>query len=434
MNGITDFIFELIIASMQIYVLMIFFNAFCQQRFEGLKCAAIMLLSGIFALVINYMYAEDFLYRVLLGTIVAYMVSFAYKLKWGERIIWSLLSVALLWVSELIVTALLFKLFLIDWGSNSNSVMFILGIFLSKVVAVLIVICIRSRLKKKNAPKPPKRSYLVPISLASIAFSFLICFYLQTLQTTVRSVIIVSLVCSTAFTFMNMVVFGVIDQLYLTAEREAELMASKEIINQQTLQYEQLVDSNREITKLRHDYNNFTLGLISEIESGNYQSALSSLYKQLNTLKESSELSKGKDVLHLLINQKSKQAAQKGIMINFDYHELQKIVISPIDMSIVIGNALDNAIEASQMLTDPLRKKIMVQAKVHNDNIVIIIKNNVVENINTDDLRTTKKEKDKHGFGIAGIKQIVQKYEGDVFFICEELVFETRIMMKNVNT
>ena len=185
--------------------------------------------------------------------------------------------------------------------------------------------------------------------------------------------------------------------------------------------------------QLRHDHNNFALGLISEIENGNYGSALNSLYKQVITIKESSDLAQNQGVIHLLIKQKTAKAAKTGIELEFIYHELQKIVISHIDLSIIVGNALDNAIEASQRLTNSQEKKVTVQIKVHNDNIVIIIKNNVVANVDTNNLHTTKREKGRHGFGIASIKQLVEKYEGDVVFTCENLIFETRIMLRNYN-
>ncbi|MGM9642037.1 MAG: GHKL domain-containing protein [Eubacteriales bacterium] len=68
--------------------------------------------------------------------------------------------------------------------------------------------------------------------------------------------------------------------------------------------------------------------------------------------------------------------------------------------------------------------------KIH---IVIIIKNNVVANVDINNLHTTKRERGKHGFGIASIKQLVEKYEGDVAFTCENLIFETRIMLRNCN-
>lgn len=433
MKLLTDIILNTVNAVMMIYVFVFFFKSFCTYRISNLHRFIVVMLASV-AMTLTLLFAENRLLRVPIIVLIALFVSLMFSSKWYNRFLLSLSSIAIPSIAEMLVSLSLSLLFSVSWQENGEGVLFIMGVFLSKIVAILLIIIIRSRINPKFSQKSIKETLIISlIPFSSLSVIILMSFYLESFITANDSFIMITLICSSVFTLLNMVVFSFVDHLYQDAEKDAQLLASKEIISQQELQYQQLIDSNREIMQLRHDHNNFALGLISEIENGNYGSALNSLYKQVITIKESSDLSQNQGVIHLLIKQKTAKAAKHGIEIEFIYHELQKIIISHIDLSIIVGNALDNAIEASQRLTNLQEKKVMVQIKVHNDNIIIIIKNNVVANVDINNLHTTKREKGKHGFGIASIKQLVEKYEGDVVFTCENLIFETRIMLRNCN-
>lgn len=433
MKLLTDIILNTVNAVMMIYVFVFFFKSFCTYRIPSIHRFIVVVLASV-AMTLTLLFAENRLFRVPIIVLIAFFASLMFSSKWYNRILLSFSAIAIPSVAEMLVALIQSLLFSVDWQENAEGLLFIMGVFLSKIVAILLIIIIRSRINPKFSQKSIRETLIISlIPFSSVAIITLMCFYLESLSNADDSFIMITLICSTLFTFLNMVVFSFVDHLYQDAEKDAQLLASKEIINQQELQYQQLIESNREIMQLRHDHNNFALGLISEIESGNYSSALNSLYKQVITIKESSDLAQNQGVIHLLIKQKTAKAAENGIEIEFIYHELQKIIISHIDLSIIVGNALDNAIEASQRLTSSQEKKVTVQIKVHNDNIVIIIKNNVIANVDINNLHTTKREKGRHGFGIASIKQLVEKYEGDVVFTCENLIFEARIMLRNCN-
>lgn len=431
MKLLTDIILNTVNAVMMIYVFVFFFKSFCTYRIPSIHRFIVVVLASV-AMTLTLMFAENRLLRVPIIVLIAFFVSLIFSSKWYNRFLLSLSSIAIPSIAEMLVSLSLSLLFSVSWQKNGEGVLFIMGVFLSKIIAILLIIIIRSRINPKFSQKSIRETLIISlIPFSSLSVIILMSFYLESFLTVNDSFIMITLICSSVFTFLNMVVFSFVDHLYQDAEKDAQLLASKEIINQQELQYQQLIDSNREIMQLRHDHNNFALGLISEIENGNYGSALNSLYKQVITITESSDLAQNQGVIHLLIKQKTAKAAENGIEIEFIYHELQKIIISHIDLSIIVGNALDNAIEASQRLTSSQEKKVTVQIKVHNDNIIIIIKNNVVANVDINNLHTTKREKGKHGYGIASIRQLVEKYEGDVVFTCENLIFETRIMLRN---
>jgi sensor histidine kinase YesM len=98
------------------------------------------------------------------------------------------------------------------------------------------------------------------------------------------------------------------------------------------------------------------------------------------------------------------------------------------NMSILLSNLLDNAINGCQYSDEPridleiTRKKAYVQ---------IIIKNSIPNSVllQNPDLNTTKLEKSMHGYGIASIREISSKYDGTVNFREENDMFIAEIWL-----
>ena len=85
--------------------------------------------------------------------------------------------------------------------------------------------------------------------------------------------------------------------------------------------------------------------------------------------------------------------------------------ISDVDICILLGNLLDNAIEASRGND---RKEIELYIMKNQGELEIKVENRITVPVlggNTG-LKTTKKDKKNHGFGIVSVKNIVEKYHG----------------------
>jgi len=155
------------------------------------------------------------------------------------------------------------------------------------------------------------------------------------------------------------------------------------------------------------------------------------LEKELSNL-SSHDITFQNGIIPTIIQLKSNVAQEHGIGIDVTYNSMQNIHISDIDIAIILGNALDNAIEATQKVQND-NKKINITICATGDTVLISIFNPVINNVNTDHLVSTKKDKRNHGLGIISIKSIAQKYNGNVLFTCEDFVFVTRIFLQNQN-
>jgi sensor histidine kinase regulating citrate/malate metabolism len=114
--------------------------------------------------------------------------------------------------------------------------------------------------------------------------------------------------------------------------------------------------------------------------------------------------------------------------VNLDIPE--NIKIDNLDLSIVIGNCVENAIEACNNIKDKSHKYIVIKAEVKGFNLVIKIKNSFNGKIiNEDNIIKTSKKSQEHGIGLSNVRKICEKYNGFFNVKYTESEFEANIIM-----
>lgn len=433
MNQFVEIIICFVNAVLMICTLNLFFSSISKPNYNWpirviSSCVLLILHIAILYKVTNT------ILNLCLFILITYAISFLYNLKWYAKILFALTVTALSNVSEVLTSFLFILCRGVSFQETMVGVFYIIGIFLSKTILLFVILFIRTNVRRAlYANSPQKITTILLIPLSSIMMMLLVYYCLMQLESISDPLVWGVLICCSLYIAFNYIVFYFVERIYDDAQKDVELNVARGIITKQSEQYTQLLESNREIKAIRHDYNNFTTGLISEIEKGNYDIALEELYKLKHSFNESTLLSNNIGIVHLLVDQKMALARESDITIDFEYHDLSKIKISDIDLAIILGNALDNAIEASRLLPLGIERKIYLNIKMHNNNISVLIKNNVVENVDVNNLTTTKKSKNMHGFGIESMRQLVEKYRGELIFNCQNLVFETYIMLTNSN-
>ena len=95
--------------------------------------------------------------------------------------------------------------------------------------------------------------------------------------------------------------------------------------------------------------------------------------------------------------------------------------LDDIDYCILLGNLLDNAIEAERS-RNILNPEIQVQIRVFENRICISIRNRIQQSVlgSNPDLTSTKQDAAPHGFGIRTIREIVNKHHGTAAFYEEK--------------
>lgn len=110
--------------------------------------------------------------------------------------------------------------------------------------------------------------------------------------------------------------------------------------------------------------------------------------------------------------------------------DLYELPLKDAELGVLLGNLLDNAIEASRK-SEVSKRKILLRICNLNDMFLLYLYNNntqipIAEN---DRFVTTKTDKYAHGLGVESVKRIVQKYNGNISFQYDNEHFEVDILI-----
>ena len=175
-----------------------------------------------------------------------------------------------------------------------------------------------------------------------------------------------------------------------------------------------------DLRSLRHDMNNHMSvlqGLLSMQEYDDAKNYLSTITEELAVA--NSFIFTDNKVLSVMLNNKISKAHQLGI--TFDTELLTSATpFSDSDLCAVVGNILENAIEASSKHEDPY---IHFMMKKTDKQFVIECQNNyvVAPVFEKGNLVTTKSDKSYHGIGTKTIRSIVDSYHGITTFTVDDL-------------
>lgn len=181
--------------------------------------------------------------------------------------------------------------------------------------------------------------------------------------------------------------------------------------------YQKLSALQKELSKQNHDFAKH-MQAIHELVKGNHiDEALKYTSALLETSTQRAKICRsGNPIIDAVINSKIAEANQKQIDLEFQVHFPIPTDIAPVDICIVLGNQLDNAIEACQKIEDQKERKIDIHIDQQMNSAAIFqVSNTVVDNplLQSPQLRSTKACSEQlHSLGIQNIRETVEKYQG----------------------
>ena len=418
-------------AALTVYSFFLFYSAIAPRKTKKLiTLLCLTLITVLFTLTLTF--AENRIINMLILVVLAISISMLFNMKWYNHFTMSLLMIAISTITEIIVAGAVSIIFSIDLETGRTGVYYIMGLFLSKFLAYLFIIMFKLSKHKILFGRFKKSTFfIILVPLSTMAVMLLQYNYFILIPKDNTSFVIATLLCYSLLILSNILMFDIIDSIYNDTIKDTQIKMASEIIKKQEEQYQQLLTYQKDLLKIRHDQKNYILGLIDAIENKKYENALSSLRNEYSVVSNSAISQNSQNgILHLIISNKTYEARTMGIEIDYSYRNIDKINISPIDLAIALGNALDNAIEATDKVTDRA-KIIQLYVATQNGSVIINIKNPTERNIDTENLNTTKNDSNLHGFGILSIKSIVAKCHGNVAFKCENNEFQTTILIDN---
>ena len=144
-----------------------------------------------------------------------------------------------------------------------------------------------------------------------------------------------------------------------------------------------------------------------------------------------STIKTGNEALDLILSEKSLICQKKDIKLTCLADCSKLYFINKTDLYSLFGNLIDNAMEAVYKIQDVDKRHINLVVKNVNSFVSISIDNYYEGNIVLLDNglpKTTKEDKDYHGYGMKSIQLIVNKYDGDLNISLDNNVFSLFIM------
>lgn len=203
-----------------------------------------------------------------------------------------------------------------------------------------------------------------------------------------------------------------IHKIQMEKEYEKKINYLSEIINKQKYTNKELHDIRNELYAIKYDINNSkSLGRINEL---------------LEITNESSQVTYVNNItIDSLIHDKRKLMNKYCIKFKCDCYTSNFEFINNNDFCRIIGNLLDNAIEATIKVEN---KKIILSFRQVNNYLNIIVKNTYDKN-NIDYGSTSKPNYYQHGFGIKNVKEIITKYQGKMIIDAKDYFIVSIILL-----
>ena len=180
----------------------------------------------------------------------------------------------------------------------------------------------------------------------------------------------------------------------------------------------------------RHDYHNHLQKLKAHImmnqiaEANNYLNDLEVDLDNVNQLVESGNIN-----LDAILNSKISLAMKNDIQINYKASVPKDLSVSDIDLCVLIGNLIDNAVEACDKIKDGNPRFIRIYVGIFKKQLYISVSNSTNELIKKLDEEYITTKRGNHGHGLKRINNIVNKYGGFINRQNEPGVFASEVLL-----
>lgn len=314
-----------------------------------------------------------------------------------------------------------------NWENESNQKIAALIIEFTTMVFVLLFLFIISRIRRKNDNTPLSLPVMGIVAIFMLLTNSLIADEFNS------PIVIGADIAKPILLMLILVTVGLFFFLRSTSkERDGLKQLNKineELMDSQTKYFEASAKADSEIRAMRHDMRNNVQVLMLLLANKEYDKMQEYLDEMSGGLEGTNVSSHTGDVIaDAIIAEKKKRAESCGLKIEVD-GTITGVEISPVNMCKMLGNLLDNAIEAASNpgLKDlsPEDKVIDLQFK-HTDNFFMIsVTNPCVEHPKIKDgkIVTSKSDKKNHGFGITNIRNAAEDCGGELSVSCEEKPF-----------
>ncbi len=381
-------------------LVVIIFNTFINENFGNANFLGFILMFIVLIMIYAYLLDEKF-HKVLIGSIVAVIITFVIEIAVGNAI-----TMIFDIPPSKLLEANIFRIF---------------GIVVSKGILYLMTRYLIDRLIliMNNSISKSIPIILVGFFNILIIYMAIILFKYMGLNT-INDYIYLTVMVSMAIIF-SWLIYTISKKIMYQNQQEVIWKIKEEEFYKNNIYIKNMNDILKTIKSQRHDLNNYLSTLYGLIfldsfeEAKEYIGKINDRISNMNIIVET-----GHPVITALVSVKKNKAFEDDINMISDINIPEELSFDFVDLSIIIGNLLDNAIEACLVIDKEEKRNIQLSININDENLIIEVINTKCKSIKVDTENifgefTTKEHKSNHGLGLGNIKFIVSQYSGTMY-------------------
>lgn len=360
---------------------------------------------------------------MMIANILCFLgISLCYKGNYKSKIIASFYIYIVLFVVEILVTALTFTPFMSPFEEYGYSN--VLGLFIDKILQFFVVLILRKD-ESDNDVLPLKislSSLLIPISTIIIEI------IVVGTPNISQNKVVLSVIVLFMINFIAFVLYNSLSDIYQEKIKNVILNQEREYYYKQCLIMQKAVENTQ---SFRHDYNNH-ISILNEFIS---KGEISSAEKYISNLREEHQKytsiysSTGNIPIDSILNYKLNSLSDKNVNMDIEVNVPTELSVEVMDISTILTNLLDNA--ASALCKVENNKKLNIKIVYIKGMLIISVANSYNGSVQYEngEIVTTKKNKDEHGKGLSNVRKTADKYNGLLKLSHNENVFTSEVLL-----
>lgn len=417
----------------EIYIGNMFFSKFGDKKIQGKSYYFYLSAIGLLLIVSSLTLVKSGLI-FLAFSICSFIHSSLFNLKLVKRIILTFTLIIIVSLSEMIIvltTTLGMDTTIISL-QNSN-IMYTICILVAKFLAFSLLKPIKT--STFNSQNRFPLWFKIGTMILPFTSTFIITLLYRYSYLVADTIYQIStLLAAISLIIANILVLNIIEKQEVYFKTTERLLFAEAHIKNQVLHYSELYAQQEALKKFKHDSKNFYTSLISMLETLTIQDAIKYISEKMKIdTYENNTINSGHPVIDAIIHSKSLYAQKHNVLIKTIIKISTSILIDELELGVLIGNALDNAIEAAANIDTKEKKIITINIISSGDMLSIEVSNPTKNNIDVQKLNTTKTDNHLHGYGLNGIETITNKYNGNLSLSCKDNVFILSSILVNKN-
>ena len=316
---------------------------------------------------------------------------------------------------------------------SNNIVYYIEGVIFSKGLLLILVGIIKYN--KLPVGLKGSKKVMFPLLLLPVVTFFIVFLtseYAYTISDT-RSVVSVA-ITSAMLILANILVFFVFAKQLKQEDETYKNILVQQQMQYQTAYFKELAEKYKLSNKAVHDTKNQLFAVSIALSKNEIEKAKTKVDEMCNNVfGVYNSMRTGVEALDALLN--TKYMIMQNLGISFIHSIFINAVnqVDDTDLCIIIGNAMDNAIEACAKIDGEMAREIELKMMQVSDHLTIEMTNPAVETLKRINGKIVSHKKDTatHGFGLQTMEEIVNKYNGNLSITQNEEKFTLKIYMQN---